>query len=233
MIRLIKKLCPPALLAEYDYRVLPPVSGESAALNGQRERQRMFGDFFVKGRFVAIVETGTFRGATSEYFARKSGLPVHTVECSLRHYYYSKKRFRRVPEVRLYHGDSRSFLGRLMQDPAFPKQRVLFYLDAHWNEDLPLYEELKIIFSGWTESVIVIDDFRVPGEPYGYDSYGEGKILSIEYLRHLDFSKHTVFWPAAPASKETGLKRGSVILVTKDAMLDDFKGIESVRKDVS
>jgi hypothetical protein len=50
-------------------------------------------------------------------------------------------------------------LERLRDSPLF------FYLDAHWNEDLPLAEEIDLIFSRSPCAVVMIDDFEVPGDP--------------------------------------------------------------------
>jgi hypothetical protein len=51
----------------------------------------------------------------------------------------------------------------------FPKSKVFFYLDAHCGWEAPLVEELKIIFTKWTEAVVMVDDFQVPGTDYVYD----------------------------------------------------------------
>jgi len=52
----------------------------------------------------------------------------------------------------------------------------------------PLRDELEIIFNSWSNSVVMVDDFQVPGTEYGYDDYGPGRVLNITYLeplRHL------------------------------------------------
>jgi len=96
---------------------------------------------------TAVVETGTHLGSTTEYFAA-THLPIYSVEYDRRRY-GAKIRLWRRRNVHLKRGDSR----------AGP---VLFYLDAHWEADLPLYEELVLIFGRCSDAIVMIDDFSVP-----------------------------------------------------------------------
>ena len=111
----------------------------------------------------------------------------------------------------------------------FEKQ-LFFYLDAHWNDDLPLQEEIKIIFNNWPLSVIMVDDFKVPDDPdYIYDNYGIGKELSIEYLDTLSYLNFSAFFPSKKGNSETGLKRGSVILVKDKDLVEKVKTFSSLK----
>ena len=57
-----------------------------------------------------------------------------------------------------------------------------------------------------------VDDFAVPGDPgYGFDDYGPGKRLDLEYLRQGKLRDLIVFFPSVPSHEETGAKRGCVI----------------------
>jgi hypothetical protein len=38
---------------------------------------------------------------------------------------------------------------------------LFVYLDAHWNDDLPLAEELEIVFGACPNAIVMIDDFNV------------------------------------------------------------------------
>ena len=80
----------------------------------------------------------------------------------------------------------------------------------------------------------MIDDFQVPDDPgYGFDDYGEGKVLNLDYLRDV-ISKFdiSVFFPICRSEQETGAKRGCVVLarglmadaLTKLVTLREFKG---------
>lgn len=117
-------------------------------LNGQLMGQSMFRELLVAVHFRATVETGTYRGASTALFREESGSSVYTVELNPRFYYYARRRFAADPNVLVQAGDSRPFLNALRDTPDFSDQTVLFYLDAHWwGEELPLGEELEIIFS--------------------------------------------------------------------------------------
>ena len=74
-------------------------------------------------------------------------------------------------------GDSRNVLRSLSTAAGVGGRSVFFYLDAHDSGDLPLREELEIIFENWSDAVVMIDDFMVPHDSgYGYGDYGVGKI---------------------------------------------------------
>jgi hypothetical protein len=48
---------------------------------------------------------------------------------------------------------------------------------------LPLVDEIALAFRHWPEAVVMIDDFAVPGDPgYGFDVYGAGQALRLDYL---------------------------------------------------
>jgi len=181
--------------------------------NGQKYRQRILFDLLYFFPIKAIVETGTFQGTTTAFFA-VTGLPVYTTEIHLRYFTYCRLHFlfnRKM--IHLHKQDSRSFLRTLCNDRSVPKEDMFFYLDAHWGEDLPLREELEIIFSNWSRSIVMIDDFAVPDSDYGFDNYGPDKALDLKYIEPIvSAHKLAVFFPAAKPPEETGTKRGSVVL---------------------
>ena len=130
-------------------------------LNGQVGRQGIVRDLARAVAFDEVVETGTYRGNSTEFFAHVLGVPIHTVEAHPRYYHYAAKRLAPYPDVTVELGDSREILRRLGERPGDPT--TLFYLDAHWEQDLPLREEVEIIAKGWQSGVVVIDDFEVAG----------------------------------------------------------------------
>jgi len=118
--------------------------------------------------------------------------------------------------VNLLRDDSRDGLRKLFRGWLRERasQTVFFYLDAHWNEDLPLAEELEIVFRNCPAAVVMIDDFQVPGDPeYAFDDYGPGKALTPEYLS-ASVAAHELatYYPSRPASEEGGSRRGCVVL---------------------
>jgi len=183
------------------------------AFNGQRFRQRIFFDLLYCFPIKAIVETGTYRGKTTTLF-KATFLTVYTAEIHPRYYCYSKLRFLLNREnIQFFQGDSRIFLRGLSENDSVCKDDVFFYLDAHWGEELPLREELDIIFLNWRKPVVMIDDFQVPDSDYGFDDYGSGKTLNLSYIDSIVTAhKLAVFFPSVNSSAETGAKRGSVVL---------------------
>ena len=180
-------------------------------LNGQRERRRIVAEVIRKSEVAAFVETGTNRGATAAHVRRKFDLPVWTVELMPRFYALCRWRFRGDPDVHLHLGDSRSFLREMAT--KLPGERCLFYLDAHWYDDLPLADELRIIAGAWDEWVVVVDDFKVEGDPkYYYDDYGPGRALEYSYLPLDEISPCAAFYPVALGMEESFPWRGCIVL---------------------
>jgi hypothetical protein len=216
-------------LGRLDYLLKPRLRRSwGGPLNGQNFRRRIYSDLIKKINFEAIVETGTYLGTTTEFFAA-SGLPVYSVEANPRFYAYSSLRFSlRRDRVHLYQGDSVKFLRSLAADKDFPKSNPFFYLDAHGQEHLPLREELEIILTHWREAVVMIDDFEVPGTDYGYDDYGAGKTLNMSYLEPLQYLQLHAFFPAVEAKHETGAKRGCVALCRDEAVKNALSEIDTL-----
>ena len=180
--------------------------------NGQRCRQTMFEQLVSCLGFSAIVETGTFRGSTTQFMADRADVPLFSCELSQRFFYFAKMRLAALKNVRLFCQDSRTFLSAILPGGAVPGP-AFFYLDAHWNQDLPLWDEIKIIFGARIDAVVMVDDFRVPGDiGFGYDDYGPGKCLSVLNLRPNLTSEIDLFFPRYPSAAESGAKRGVVVL---------------------
>jgi hypothetical protein len=222
----------PEKFGELEYRLKPRRRASwGGPMNGQAGRVRICRDVWTTLSPAAIVETGTFRGTTTEFFA-ELGVPVYSVEAEPRFHYFAAYRFRELRDrVHLTLGDSRSFLQRLAADPAVPKRNVFFYLDAHWNADLPLAEEITAIFASWQQSVILIDDFEVPGDSYAYDDYGPGAALNTEYLDRLGRTDMFRFYPSLRAVEETGAKRGCVVLCNDAGIRERLTALSSLREE--
>jgi hypothetical protein len=181
--------------------------------NGQRHRTKMFHELQQKFNFRTIVETGTFRGTTTELFASVPGAQVYTVEAHPWGYGYCRARFFRHSNVTVMLGDSRVALRALSL--CVLSAPIFFYLDAHWNDDLPLADELEIIFGNWDDAIVMIDDFKVEGDHnYAFDDYGGGKALCIDYIRPVIREYNPLlYFPAVRAEEETGSRRGSIVML--------------------
>ncbi|WP_036051625.1 hypothetical protein [Bradyrhizobium sp. Tv2a-2] len=184
-------------------------------LNGQVGRQAIFVDVVGRIRPVSILETGTFRGITTQWFAEHFNGPIHTCEKERMFALEAAARLSRFRNIDLHVADSRQFLENALNqhsehDPLF------IYLDAHWEEDIPLREELRLIFANHPKSIVAIDDFQVPTDfGYGWDNYGPGKSLDLDYLKGVIPDTAQIFFPTLPSSDETGAVRGLCILATE------------------
>ena len=173
--------------------------------NGQTARQALFVDIIARAQPHAIVETGTFLGVTTELMAQTQ-LPVFSIELYPRSYGFARARFWRARNVKLLQGDSRTGLRRLFDGPLRPLcgLTVFFYLDAHWNDDLPLADEVDMVFKRCPNAVVMIDDFEVPSDAgYGYDDYGPGKALISGYIRPVILAHQLrAFYPSTPSAAD-------------------------------
>lgn len=145
-----------------------------------------------------------------------TGLPVHSSEINRHFHLLARKRLASRKDIDLELGDSVDCLRRLADSPL-AGERVFFYLDAHWYENLPLAEELRLIAGHWREFVVMVDDFEVPGDDgYRFDDYGFRRFLTIDcfgkVFRELEL---LAYFPALPSAQETGARSGCVVLAKK------------------
>jgi predicted O-methyltransferase YrrM len=221
----VARVLPPRLAGPLDMIRPGVLTSWGGPLNGQTHRQRIVRDLARVIMFERVIETGTFRGTSTEFFAHVTGAPVSTVEASRRHYEFARRRFAGLPYIDVAHGDSRTFLRR--QAAGSTDGDTLFYLDAHWEQDLPLREELEIIDASWPRAVVLVDDFEVPGDPgYAFDDYGHGKALTAGYLPAMEGWR--TYYPSLPAAEETGARRGCVVLASP-ALAGAVHRLDSIR----
>jgi hypothetical protein len=170
-----------------------------------------------------FVETGTYRGETSLLVAAQTTIPVFSCELNeATHRLAVKLLMPFRSRIRLTLGDSRQFLQSFLTNSKF--HRPFFYLDAHWNSDIPLLGELDMIFSQLQDFVIVIDDFKVPFDSqFKYDVYGtvefEEAYIAPALQRHAD--RLCVLYPCYSSSMETGARRG-FCMITPYFLRDDI-----------
>ena len=165
----------------------------------------------------------------------RTGRPVYSVERDPRLYGFARARLRRWRNVTIVRGDSREALSGFFSGPLRTcKDRAqLFYLDAHWNEDLPLAEELDLVFSNSPAAVVMVDDFQVPDDSdYGYDDYGPGKALTAAYIAKA-VTEHSlaIFYPATPGAIEQGKRRGCVVVARADMQGGRLQSLDRLRLD--
>ena len=148
------------------------------------------GDSFIHGeikqlceKFAVeiIIETGTFRGATTKRLAELAKR-VYTIESNKEYADFARKNLQEIENAVLQFGNSAKELPFLL-DNFSPKTSYLFFLDAHWHDYCPLLDELKAISDRNIKPVIFIHDFKVPGRPdLGFDSYN-GQDFEFSYIK--------------------------------------------------
>lgn len=218
-------------LACADYWLRPGLKAQyGGPLNDQHARARLCEQLASLGGVRAVVETGTYRGTTTLFLARLFGTAVYSVEIDPRFHYYAWLRTRGVASVKLALGDSRQFLRGLALDPDVPKQDVFFYLDAHRPGNIPLREEVDLICRTWDQSLVMIDDFAVPGDPgYGFLDYGPGLRYATELLPPVT-QNYRQFYPATSSCEENGYRRGCILLVPPGRWAERLRDLALVRE---
>jgi hypothetical protein len=207
------------LAGRLDYHLRPRVGDRRGPFNSQQFRLRIF-EWVVDAQHPTyMVETGTHRGGTTAYMAERGGVPVFGIEIDERRMTFARLRLRGQPTVTLLLGDSQVLLRRLLEGGELPGGLGFYYLDAHWGEELPLANEIDMVFDRRPESLVMIDDFQVPDDPgYGYDDYGPGKTLTVDYVRPAARRLGLrAFFPACPSAQETGSRRGTLMLARASA----------------
>lgn len=111
-----------------------------------------------------FVETGTYLGDTTDsvtyYFDE-----LHTIELSQDLYNEANEKFKHIPKIHCYQGNSNDVLNEILLEID---GKILFWLDAHYSmgitaqgdKDTPILEELEAIFKTHKKCVILIDDAR-------------------------------------------------------------------------
>lgn len=230
-----RRLLGDTLVGTIEYYLHPEKGiGWGGPFNGQPARQALFSAIVAIAQPVAIVETGTYLGTTTEFMAL-TGVPVFTIEADPRRFGFARARFRSRRNVNPLNGDSRAILQNLfaLSLRELAGRTLFFYLDAHWNDHLPLAEELDLVFSHCLAAVVMIDDFQVPFDPgYGYDDYGPGKALVPDYIVPA-VSAHGLraFYPSTPSAEEGGVCRGCVVLAKHQPVISALSSLPLLRSN--
>ena len=136
-----------------------------------------------KNDIDTIVETGTYKGWSTNLLAQ-TGKKVITIEINP-DYHEAAKDFNYDHEnIEFYLGSSEEILEKLI--PIKSDKKILFFLDAHWEEYWPVLDELALIQRKGVKPVIIIHDFYVPDEKgrakFGFDQY-KGQKLDFPYVK--------------------------------------------------
>lgn len=205
------------------------VHDDIVGFNGVRGRKKIFNEILNTYSFHHIIETGTYLGDTSGYMTTTSGVPVLTCELNQSLYRIAKMRLKHISSISLHNMDSRAFLMHLSNNTGITKKCCFIYLDAHWGKDIPLREEIMIIASNWDEFVIMIDDFKVPGDDgYAHDNYGTLEYINMPHLRR-QYNLRAYF-PSMPSTEEPTQPTGCVVMAKKNSFGERLDEVMSLRR---
>jgi hypothetical protein len=131
-------------------------------------------DKIVTAETYHYIETGTYKGqGIKEVMAHYDF--THSIELSERYYLDAVEQFIHYPNIRLYHGNSKTVLPRILKHIDQP---VTIYLDGHFSggdtafgdehidgiSNAPLLGELEVLLSRAWDDIIIIDDCRMLGQ---------------------------------------------------------------------
>jgi len=210
-------------------RWVPQPAEAPGPMNGQSARIALTREIIQRCKIVRVVETGTYLGTTTEFFA-SFGLHVITAEINPELAARSRERLRALKNVELYESDSVQVLTKLTESDN-RSEPTLFYLDAHWWQHLPLRQEAELAIANFSKAVLMIDDFNVPDDPgYGFDDYGPGKRLDVNYLRAANLPNLVLYFPSTSSSREDGGRRGCVVATATPEIATILDGIVLLRR---
>ena len=177
-----------------------------------------------------IIETGTFMGWTTAYIASNyPSVEIKTAELNPDFLAVAGARLSKYGNVALYHESAELFLKKYLSYRDI-SETCLFFLDAHWENYWPLPDEIAIISKSQIPSVIIVDDFKVPGNPdFGYDDYGGQKICDFSSIvARLDpQNSYHAFLPAynhtADAKMAEHLRGRLIIFQNQDEIFHTLK----------
>src|SRR5262249_5410929 len=201
-------------------RLRAALIGKNYFFNGQKKRARVFSRVDRKIPFENYVETGTFLGMTTDFLARRAkahDAHVYSCEIDSRYHAIANRTVGDLPNVSLQQANSVDFLREL--SPKLVTAMNFVYLDAHWNDYLPLRDEL-LILRGWQNSVVLIDDFKVPSDPrFGWDRYDEDREICREHTPGPSGARPSSF-PTFPAPDGRAAPGGSCVRAMSTPLQD-------------
>jgi len=145
------------------------------------------GDVYVMSEFLKLknifsievaVETGTCLGGTTKFLALNFN-EVFTIEINKDYQDFAKK-FILSDNVNYLLGDSAKKIKKVCK--KIKGKKTIFFLDSHWQNKLPLLDELQAIADYGLRPIIAIHDFYVPDEKLGFDEW-EGKRLDFNLIK--------------------------------------------------
>ena len=198
------------------YKLVPCSGRLHAPMSGDAILTQTLAQLIKRAGIELVIETGTNVGSSAGLLASISPRVI-TIENNPYFVKAARDNLNGFQNIRVIHGGSAESLSRILPTES---ARTLFFLDAHWGHYWPILDELKAIGSvpAFSNSIIVIHDFFVPGKDFGYDVYN-GKRLDLEYVLpalRLINPEFKFYYP----SEVSGARRGWIIVYPP--MIDSF-----------
>jgi len=150
------------------------------------------GDHFICKEFIKLrdkfqsktaIELGTATGGTAKWLGENFHF-VHTIEIRPDFLEIAKQRCSGLDNILFYEGSTIKWLPEIL---TICKDVPIIFIDSHWQNHFPLYDELKIIKESGLKPIIAIHDCLVPDNPeLGYDSYNSLPICHTNMKNYLD-----------------------------------------------
>lgn len=191
------------------------------SFNGQIRRAAKIVE--IAGYFnpTSIIETGTFLGSSTPALSCMTSGRVFTFEINKKFAAKAQARFDRNHKgrnIQLLVGDSTKLMenlfSKIQQDDT--DSRILCYLDAHWETNIPTSEEISILDRNFANWIAIIDDFKIEADSgYGFDSYSTGTVDLSVIPSDIDVE---VWVPNENSNLESGAKRGTAYVFSPNAV---------------
>lgn len=149
-----------------------------AAFHGDEKFQEIVRRIIKTTGLRVAIETGTYHGDSSLFLSELCPI-VYTIEVRLDYYDHARQRFTNK-SIYTYHGDSRPNLRKILDEL---REDAFIFLDAHWQDDWPLHDELKDLIERRNnrKNVIIVDDFDVPNSRMTGSAGGGGSVGDAKY----------------------------------------------------
>jgi hypothetical protein len=154
------------------------------------EKRAILENYTEKFSLQVMVETGTFRGDTVEYFKNKFS-KLYSIELSEELAEKAAARFKNNSHIKIICGDSGDVLQDLVKEIDAP---ALYWLDGHYSSEFfigneyfktalgekqtPVKKELQTLLNDRHKHVILIDDARLFTGTNDYPSMNEIKKMA-------------------------------------------------------
>jgi len=186
-------------------------------MNGQSRRIFTFYGLVHKFKPTIAIETGTYYGSSTWLMLGTNVSKTYTIE-SNRH--FAKIATERFPKeiangsLEIHIGKSQSKIKSILKNIP-TSERIIAYLDAHWEGDIPTSTEVRELNEWGGPWIALVDDFKVETDKtYDFDTYGDSEV-SINIFNTV--SNFLIYFPSDPSTRETGSRRGTAYLISREA----------------